>query len=100
MLFYLTDDKAAKVEFWHDMTPKVLTVEHEGQVIETPVKGETNCLLTTEGKNYLGTTYCSLVDEFKAATGCKKALARAMRDAGMSKEDRAYIWAELSPMLK
>lgn len=96
MKFLLQGFKEAELVFQHDMEPKVLTVETEGNVIETPVKAETTCTVVYNGQTFTGRTFCSMTDTFKPTTGCKKALSRAMKAAGLDKVDRALIWSELT----
>lgn len=81
------------VKFWHNQDEKVLTVEDEQRnVIQTPVKAETNCLIETPFGNYLGTAYCSVLDQFNKAKGRKLAFTRALRVAPFDKVERAILW--------
>lgn len=93
MLFQVADNQV-QVEFWHEQETKVIPVYHREKKTTREVKAETNCLLTINGKNYLATAYCSVMDQFDKAKGRVIAFSRALQTAGLSREERTALWTQ------
>jgi hypothetical protein len=52
----------------------------------------TYCRLMVDNKLHIGLASCVAGDIFRKETGRKNALARAMKEAKLSKDCRTYIW--------
>ena len=90
--------REVKVKFHHSQEEKVLQVEQGDNVIETPVRGETHCILVMGDAEFWGVSHCSVVDQFNKATGRKVAFTRALQLAtavgAVDKVDRAQLWQQ------
>ena len=58
----------------------------------------TICKIEKPNSFNLGFAICGLKDAFKKDTGRRISLARAMKNAGLSKEERTLIWEEYRNM--
>jgi hypothetical protein len=54
----------------------------------------TYCELMNANGVYCGESVCHSTDNYDKDKGRKKSLARAMKEAGLSKEERIEIWEE------
>jgi hypothetical protein len=62
--------------------------------------GKTDCKVTTDGSDYVGTAMVSKHDTFNPIVGRKIAFSRALKAAGVSKEDRGELFIELFTLIR
>ena len=58
----------------------------------------TVCEVLTNNAKFYGTALCHKKDQFCKAVGRKLSLARALRIAGLSKEQRKQVWEDYRMM--
>jgi len=59
---------------------------------------QTCCEIVNGEFKYYGTALCHKKDQFCKATGRKLSLARALKVAGLSKNERAKVWEDYRNM--
>jgi len=75
-----------------------LTVKWYHNFEEVDEQYQTVCEILNGESKYYGTALCHKKDQFCKAIGRKLSLARALRKAGLSKEQRAKVWEDYRNM--